>query len=81
MQFYTGNFVGDGTKGKAGAMYHKRSGYCFETQGYPDAVHYTHFPDVVYEAGEPYDHGDDLQIYGKIEDGRKSIPATKVLLE
>ena len=55
MQFYTGNFVGDGTKGKTGAVYHKRSGYCFETQGYPDAVHYTHFPDVVYEAGEPYD--------------------------
>ena len=55
MQFYTGNFVGDGTKGKAGAVYHKRGGYCFETQGYPDAVHYTHFPDIVYEAGEPYD--------------------------
>ena len=55
MQFYTGNFVGDGTKGKTGAVYHKRGGYCFETQGYPDAVHYTHFPDVVYEAGEPYD--------------------------
>lgn len=55
MQFYTANFIADGTKGKGGAVYHKRGGYCFETQGYPDAVHYTHFPDVVYQAGEPYD--------------------------
>ena len=55
MQFYTANFIAEGTKGKNGAVYGKRAAYCFETQGFPDAVHYTHFPDVVYEAGEPYD--------------------------
>ena len=54
MQFYTGNFINNGTPGKDGAVYNRRDGFCFESQDYPDAIHYTHFPSIVYEAGEPY---------------------------
>ena len=54
MQFYTGNFINNGTPGKNGAVYNRRDGFCFESQDYPDAIHYTHFPSIIYEAGEPY---------------------------
>lgn len=54
MQFYTGNFINDQTSGKDGAVYNRRSGFCFESQDYPDAIHFTHFPSIIYEAGEPY---------------------------
>ena len=54
MQFYSGNFIADNTAGKDHAVYNARDGFCFESQDYPDAIHYTHFPSIVYEAGEPY---------------------------
>ena len=37
LQFYTGNFVPD-MKGKNNADYKKRSGFCLETQTYPDSI-------------------------------------------
>ena len=53
MLMYTGNFI---TKenGKAGAVYEKRQGVCFETQYYPDAVNHPHFPSPVFRKGEVY---------------------------
>jgi aldose 1-epimerase len=36
MQFYTGNFFDSTLTGKAGNLYPRRSGFCFETQHYPD---------------------------------------------
>ena len=53
MQFYTANFV-DGEKGKEGAVYGKRSGACFETQYFPDAVHKENFASPVVRGGEEY---------------------------
>ena len=38
MQLYCGNFL-EGDAGKGGCAYGKRSGVCFETQYFPDAVH------------------------------------------
>lgn len=54
MQFYTGNFLDGSVAGKDGAHYGSRSGFCFETQYYPDAVHHTHFPSPILQAGEMY---------------------------
>lgn len=53
MQMYTGNFI---TKenGKAGAVYEKRQGVCFETQHYPDAVNQPEFPSPIVRKGEKY---------------------------
>jgi aldose 1-epimerase len=38
VQFYTGNFLDGTLKGKSGAVYAKHSGFCLETQNWPDAV-------------------------------------------
>lgn len=38
VQFYTGNFLDGTLKGKSGAVYAKHSGFCLETQSWPDAV-------------------------------------------
>lgn len=54
LQFYTGNFL-EGEKGKMGACYPRRSGACFETQYFPDAIHQEHFDSPVCKAGEVYE--------------------------
>lgn len=54
VQFYAGNFIVDQT-GKEGAHYAKRSGFCLESQFYPNAVNTPGFPSPVLKAEEPYD--------------------------
>lgn len=54
MQFYIGNFIVE-EKGKGGCLYHKRGGFCMETQYYPDACNQENFQTSVLKAGEPYD--------------------------
>ncbi len=51
VQLYTGNFL-DGKKGKAGAVYEKRSALCLETQFFPNCVNYAHFPSCLLKAGQ-----------------------------
>ena len=53
LQFYTANFM-DGEAGKDGAVYGPRSGVCFETQFWPDAVNREGFPDCILKAGEEF---------------------------
>lgn len=52
MQFYTGNFLDSVVKGKGGADYARRSGFCFETQCFPNAPAYGHFPSAILQQGE-----------------------------
>ena len=52
VQFYSGNFLDGIVKGKNGAVYGRRSGFCFETQGFPNATAYGHFPSAVLRQGE-----------------------------
>ena len=54
IQFYTGNYIGEGIQGKDGAKYGMRAGYCFETQYFPDAVNHENFPSPVLQKGETY---------------------------
>lgn len=54
IQLYTANFLDPEFKGKDGARYHSRGGYCFETQYFPDAVNKPHFLSPVLKAGEEY---------------------------
>ena len=55
IQFYGGNFL-NGAKGKGGKKYAYRSGFCLETQHYPDSVNQPNFPSVVLRPGETYKH-------------------------
>jgi aldose 1-epimerase len=53
MQLYTGNFL-DGTMGKDGVAYPRRSGFCLEAQHHPDSPNQPKFPSVVLRPGETY---------------------------
>ncbi|MCY2687525.1 aldose epimerase family protein [Salinimicrobium sp. TH3] len=55
MQLYTGNWL-DGSLPipKTDKKYHKMTGFCFETQHFPDSPNHSNFPSVVLEPGEIY---------------------------
>jgi aldose 1-epimerase len=55
VQFYGGNFL-NGVKGKDGKKYAYRSGFCLETQHYPDSVNQANFPPAILRPGETYKH-------------------------
>jgi len=54
VQFYTGNHLPAHLAGKAGADYGFRSGFCFETQHFPDSPNQPSFPTVVLQPGAEY---------------------------
>jgi aldose 1-epimerase len=54
IQFYTGNFLDGSITGKGGMVYAKRTGFCLETQHYPDSPNHPNFPTTVLNAGEKY---------------------------
>jgi aldose 1-epimerase len=53
VQFYSGNLLG-GMRGKAGAHYGPRTGFCLETQHHPDSPNQPAFPTTTLRAGERY---------------------------
>ena len=53
IQFYAGNFL-KGVEGKNNFPMNKRSGFCLETQYYPDSPNQPAFPSCVFDAGEKY---------------------------
>lgn len=53
VQFYSGNFL-EGVHGKEGVVYRKRSGFCLETQHFPNSMKHPHFPSPILKAGEEY---------------------------
>lgn len=54
VQFYTGNFLDGTLAGKGGKPVAFRSGFCLETQHYPDSPNHPAFPSVVLKPGETY---------------------------
>ncbi|XP_060104647.1 galactose mutarotase [Heteronotia binoei] len=56
IQFYTGNFLDGSLKGKGDCVYPKHSGFCLETQNWPDAVNKPYFPDALLHPEEEYRH-------------------------
>lgn len=55
IQVYSGNFIKKGLKGKNGAVYDKRSGICFETQFFPNAVNIPDFASPVVKAYKEFE--------------------------
>ncbi len=55
MQFYAGNCIGE-ESGKGGTMYGARSGFCFETQFYPDCANQSQFPSAIFGPDRAYDY-------------------------
>lgn len=54
IQFYTGNFLDATLVGKSGNRYGMYSGFCLETQHFPDSPNNAHFPRTLIEPGEVY---------------------------
>jgi aldose 1-epimerase len=54
LQFYTGNFLDGTLRGKGGRVYPQRSGFCMETQHYPDSPNKPKFPSTLLKPGETY---------------------------
>lgn len=54
IQFYSGNFLDGTLPSKNKGMYQHRTGFCLETQHYPDSPNQNHFPSVVHLPGEAY---------------------------
>jgi aldose 1-epimerase len=56
IQFYSGNFLDGTLVGKGGQVYQKHSGFCLETQHFPDAVHHPNFPSIILRPGSTYQY-------------------------
>jgi aldose 1-epimerase len=54
IQFYSGNFLDGTLPSKNKGMYQHRTGFCFETQHYPDSHNQKNFPSVRLNPGEKY---------------------------
>jgi aldose 1-epimerase len=54
VQFYSGNFLDGKFETKTGDKYEKRSGFCLETQHYPDSPNQPAFPTTELKPGEKY---------------------------
>jgi aldose 1-epimerase len=63
LQLYSGNFLDGSIVGKRGRRYAHRTGFCLETQHFPDSPNHPAFPSVVlrpdeqYQSGSVYDFG------------------------
>lgn len=54
VQFYTGNFLDGSITGKGGRTYGRNSGFCLETQHYPDSPNQSSFPSTILRPGDRY---------------------------
>lgn len=54
VQLYTGNFLNGTQTGHGGKVYNYRSGFCLETQHFPDSPNQAAFPSVILMPGEPF---------------------------
>lgn len=54
VQFYSGNFLDGRLRGKSGHPYPRRSGFCLETQHFPDSPNQPAFPSTILRPGETY---------------------------
>jgi aldose 1-epimerase len=54
VQLYTGNFLNGTQTGHGGKIYNYRSGFCLETQHFPDSPNQAAFPSVILMPDEPF---------------------------
>ena len=54
LQFYGGNFLDGSTVGKNGKPHVHQSGFCLETQHFPDSPNQLNFPSTLLKPGEEY---------------------------
>ncbi len=55
VQLYSGNVIDEERVCKNGALYPRHGGFCLETQVFPNAMEYSHFPSPILKKGEKYE--------------------------
>jgi aldose 1-epimerase len=65
LQFYSGNFLNGHHVGKHNHSYVFRSGFCLETQHFPDSPNKPEFPSTMLEAGQKYSSTTVYKFYHK----------------
>ena len=65
VQLYTGNFLDGTLTGRHGKKYLPRTGFCLETQHFPDSPNHPHFPSTLLRPGETY-HSTTTFAFGAI---------------
>jgi aldose 1-epimerase len=60
---YTGGYISERMVGKGGKPYAPYAGLTFETQKFPDAPNFSHFPSARLCTGEVYDHVMEVQFF------------------
>ena len=68
IQFYSGNFLDGTLTGKGGRVYPNRSGFCLETQHYPDSPNEPAFPSTVLRPSQTFT---STTVYAFSADGHK----------
>jgi aldose 1-epimerase len=56
IQFYTGNYMDGSSTGKGGVPHNHRTGFCLETQVFPDSPNQPELSSAVLRPGETYTH-------------------------
>ena len=54
VQLYTSNYLDGSLTGKRGVVYRQHSGFCLETQHFPDSVNHPQFPSIILRPGQTY---------------------------
>jgi aldose 1-epimerase len=54
VQLYTANWLDGSLTGKGGFVYQRHTGFCLETQHFPNSVNVPHFPNTILRPGETY---------------------------
>jgi len=54
VQLYTGNFLDGTLTGHNGVVYKQHTGFCLETQHFPDSINHPEFPSTVLPPGQAY---------------------------
>ncbi len=54
VQLYCGNHLDGSLTGVGGAVYQQHTGFCLETQHYPDSINHPSFPTVVLRPGQTF---------------------------
>lgn len=68
IQFYSGNFLDGSITGKSGHVYRHRTGFCLETQHFPDSPNQPSFPSTILRPGETYRSQTGFR-FGVIDEG------------
>ena len=63
VQIYTGNVIDNSVVSKDGTVYQVHQAFCLETQSFPNAINYPHFPSPVVKKDEIYDTTTEYRFY------------------